>query len=76
MTELAREYGDGLYALTEEENISREVLEQILCKNFLRRVGQTPRPVCREALRDYWRRYRRYALVERIAKKLDEALEI
>ena len=30
MTELAREYGDGLYALTEEENISREVLEQLL----------------------------------------------
>ena len=30
MTELAREYGDGLYALTEEENISREVLEQML----------------------------------------------
>ena len=30
MTELAREYGDGLYALTEEEKISREVLEQLL----------------------------------------------
>lgn len=30
MTELAREYGDGLYALTEEENISREVLDQLL----------------------------------------------
>lgn len=30
MTELAREYGDGLYALTEEENISQEVLMQLL----------------------------------------------
>ena len=30
MTELAREYGDGLYALTEEENISEEVLGQLL----------------------------------------------
>ena len=30
MTELAREYGDGLYALTEEESISKEVLEQLL----------------------------------------------
>ena len=30
MTELAREYGDGLYALAEEENISREVLDQLL----------------------------------------------
>lgn len=29
MTELAKEYGDGLYALTEEENISAEVLEQL-----------------------------------------------
>ena len=30
MTELAREYGDGLYALTEEENISEEVLAQLV----------------------------------------------
>ena len=30
MTELAREYGDGLYALTEEESISQEVLGQML----------------------------------------------
>ena len=30
MTELAREYGDGLYALCEEENISKDVLEQLL----------------------------------------------
>ena len=30
MTELAREYGDGLYALCEEENISHEVLDQML----------------------------------------------
>ena len=30
MTELAREYGDGLYALTEEEKINEEVLEQLL----------------------------------------------
>lgn len=30
MTELAREYGDGLYALTEEENISKEVLMQLI----------------------------------------------
>lgn len=30
MTELAREYGDGLYALTEEESISQEVLAQML----------------------------------------------
>ena len=30
MTELAREYGDGLYALTEEEKISEEVLQQLL----------------------------------------------
>lgn len=30
MTELAREYGDGLYALTEEENISKDVLAQML----------------------------------------------
>ena len=30
MTELAREYGDGLYALTEEEKISEEVLNQLL----------------------------------------------
>lgn len=29
MTELAKEYGDGLYALTEEENISAEVLKQL-----------------------------------------------
>ena len=29
MTELAREYGDGLYALTEEEHISEEVLAQL-----------------------------------------------
>ena len=29
MTELAREYGDGLYALTEEEHISDEVLSQL-----------------------------------------------
>ena len=29
MTELAREYGDGLYLLAEEENISREILEQL-----------------------------------------------
>lgn len=35
MTELAREYGDGLYALTEEENISREVLEQMLALKSL-----------------------------------------
>jgi len=30
VTELAREYGDGLYALAEEENISKEILEQLL----------------------------------------------
>ena len=30
MTELAREYGDGLYALCEEENLSKDVLEQLL----------------------------------------------
>ena len=30
MTELAREYGDGLYALCEEENISQDVLDQML----------------------------------------------
>ena len=30
MTELAREYGDGLYLLAEEENLSREILEQLL----------------------------------------------
>ena len=30
MTELAREYGDGLYALTEEENISTDVLQEML----------------------------------------------
>lgn len=30
MTELAREYGEGLYALTEEEGISPDVLEQML----------------------------------------------
>ena len=30
MTQLAREYGDGLYLLAEEENISREVLEQLM----------------------------------------------
>lgn len=37
MTELAREYGDGLYALTEEENISKEVLEQLITlKNLFR----------------------------------------
>ena len=29
MTELAREYGDGLYLLAEEENLSREILEQL-----------------------------------------------
>ncbi len=29
MTELAREYGEGLYALTEEERISQAVLEQM-----------------------------------------------
>jgi len=29
VTELAREYGDGLYALTEEEHISDEVLSQL-----------------------------------------------
>ena len=29
MTELAREYGDGLYVLTEEEHISDEVLDQL-----------------------------------------------
>jgi len=37
VTELAREYGDGLYALTEEENISKEVLEQLITlKNLFR----------------------------------------
>ena len=37
MTELAREYGDGLYALTEEESLSKEVLEQLLAlKNLFR----------------------------------------
>ena len=30
MTDLAREYGDGLYALTEEETISKEVLMQLI----------------------------------------------
>jgi len=30
VTELAREYGDGLYLLAEEENLSREILEQLL----------------------------------------------
>ncbi len=35
MTELAREYGDGLYLLAEEENISREVLEQLLALKSL-----------------------------------------
>ena len=30
MTELAREYGDGLYALTREEKISAEILEQMI----------------------------------------------
>lgn len=29
MTELAKEYGDGLYALTEEEQVSAEVLAQL-----------------------------------------------
>ena len=29
MTELAREYGDGLYALAEEENLTAGVLEQM-----------------------------------------------
>ena len=29
MTELAREYGDGLYALAAEENISAEILSQL-----------------------------------------------
>lgn len=37
MTELAREYGSGLYALTEEEKISGAVLDemQALCQIFL-----------------------------------------
>ena len=35
MTQLAREYGDGLYLLAEEENISREVLEQLLALKSL-----------------------------------------
>ena len=35
MTELAREYGDGLYLLAEEENISHEVLEQLLALKSL-----------------------------------------
>ena len=47
MTELAREYGDGLYALSEEENISKDVLEQLLMlsrlfkqePDFTRRLG-------------------------------------
>ena len=30
MTGLAREYGDGLYALCEEEHISKDVLEELL----------------------------------------------
>jgi len=36
VTELAREYGSGLYALTEEEKISPAVLEemQLLCQCF------------------------------------------
>lgn len=29
MTELAREYGDGLYALCAEENLTKEVLEEL-----------------------------------------------
>ena len=32
MTELAREYGDGLYALSEEENLSKEMLQQLKIK--------------------------------------------
>lgn len=35
MTQLAREYGDGLYLLAEEENISREVMEQLLALKSL-----------------------------------------
>ena len=35
MTELAREYGDGLYLLAEEENLSREFLEQLLALKSL-----------------------------------------
>lgn len=35
MTELAREYGEGLYALTEEESISADVLEQMLALRTL-----------------------------------------
>ena len=40
MTELAREYGDGLYALTEEEQISTEVLTQLLSLKDLFRDHQ------------------------------------
>ena len=29
MTEIAREYGDGLYALTQEEHIATDVLPQL-----------------------------------------------
>ena len=29
MTDLSREYGDGLYALCAEEGIAKEVLEQL-----------------------------------------------
>ena len=35
MTELAREYGDGLYALTEEEHISQQVLDELLALQTL-----------------------------------------
>jgi F-type H+-transporting ATPase subunit delta len=35
VTQLAREYGDGLYLLAEEENLSREFLEQLLALKSL-----------------------------------------
>ncbi len=51
-------------------------LDRILRGNFIRRVGRTPRPVNREALKRYIEKYRHIIADDNLRKMIDDAVQI
>ena len=50
--------------------------KKILSENFLRRVGETPKPINTEALKDYVRKYRHLIRDVRVRENVDKAISL
>jgi len=56
--------------------LDEQSLEKILCGNFIRRVGASPRTVNREALKRYIEKYRHLIADESLRARIDEAAAV